>query len=141
MESWLYSLLKHAKYLEQCLTHSKCPQSISSYESTLSRPHPAMPAVCPVSVLVLESSPASPVCTLSHTGSPYYVVPVAVFCPPSCSVSPSGLSQAGCLSLLRLGEEPASLPMAFPLHPPNTGAVSMTPAIFLCIWKDFRWHR
>lgn len=67
MESWLYSFLKHAKYLEQCLTHSKCPQSISSYESTSSCPHSAMPAVCPVSVLVLESSPASPVCTpVSH---------------------------------------------------------------------------
>lgn len=145
MESWLYSFLKHEKYLEQCLTLSESPQSTSSYESTSSFPHPA---ICPVSVLVLECSPATSVCPLpppaspphrSHVGSPYYMVPMAVFCLPYCSMSQSGLRWLGA-SLLHLGEEPAAFPVAFPLYPRNTRAVSMITAIFFCIWKDFPWH-
>lgn len=60
----------------------------------------------------------------------------AVFCPPSCSMSHSGFSQAECLPLLGLKEGPASLPRAYPLHHPNTRTVSVTPASLLCLWKD-----
>lgn len=85
---------------------------------TSSFPHPA---ICPVSVLVLECSPATTVCpstqplplTGPHVGGPYYMVPMAVFCLPYCSMSHSGLRWLGA-SLLHLGEEPTTFPVAFP---------------------------
>lgn len=116
-KSRLCSFLKHTKGLQQCPAPSNCPRSISSHEPTSSRLHRAIPAVRPVTRF--ESRPATPVCSLSPTWSPYYIVPVAVFCAPSCRMSHSGFSQAACLPLLALNEGPASLPRAYPLHRPR----------------------
>lgn len=137
-KSGLCSFLKHTKGLQQCPAPTNCPRSISSHEPTSSRLHRAIPAVCPVTRF--ESRPATPVCSLSPTWSSYCIVPVAVFCAPGCRMSYSGFSQAACLPLLALNEGPASLPRAYPLHRPNTRAVSVTPGVLLCIWTDLPWH-